>query len=93
VNRELPTLPEHLGSPLVFSGARVSRSLVLYVCLVHVAQTFVLFLGYSTILFLVCFFNSVAMVLSAIHRMMVISYRFAVFTRFFKSLHLDIFVT
>jgi hypothetical protein len=60
---------------------------------VHVAQTFVLFLGYSTILFLVCFFNSVAMVLSAIHRMMVISYRFAVFTRFFKSLHLDIFVT
>jgi len=59
---------------------------------VHVAQTFVLFLGYSTILFLV-FFNSLAMVLSAIFRMMAISYRFAIFTRFFKSLHLDIFVT
>ena len=26
------TLPEHLSSPLVFSGCRVTRSLVLYVC-------------------------------------------------------------
>jgi hypothetical protein len=30
----LPTLPEHLSSPLVFSGVRVTRSLVLCVCFV-----------------------------------------------------------
>jgi hypothetical protein len=29
---ELPTLPEHLSSPPVFSGVRVTRSLVLCVC-------------------------------------------------------------
>jgi len=28
------TLPEHLSSPPVFSGVRVTRSLVLYVCFV-----------------------------------------------------------
>ena len=32
VEQELPTLPEHLSSPLVFSGVRVTRSLVLCVC-------------------------------------------------------------
>jgi len=32
--QELPTLPEHLSSPPVFSGVRVTRSLVLYVCFV-----------------------------------------------------------
>jgi hypothetical protein len=31
VEQELPTLPEHLSSPQVFSGVRVTRSLVLYV--------------------------------------------------------------
>jgi hypothetical protein len=31
VERKLPTLPEHLSSPPVFSGVRVSRSLVLCV--------------------------------------------------------------
>ena len=30
----LPTIPEHLSSPLVFSGVRVTRSLVLCVCFV-----------------------------------------------------------
>ena len=34
VGQELPTLPEHLSSPLVFSGVRVTRSLVLCVCFV-----------------------------------------------------------
>jgi hypothetical protein len=34
VEQELPTLPEHLSSPPVFSGVRVIRSLVLYVCFV-----------------------------------------------------------
>jgi hypothetical protein len=37
---ELPTLPEHLGSPLVFSGVRVTRSLVLYVCFVDRGLSF-----------------------------------------------------
>ena len=31
VEQELPTLPEHLSSPQVFSGVPVTRSLVLYV--------------------------------------------------------------
>jgi hypothetical protein len=34
VEQELLTLPEHLSSPSVFSGVRVTRSLVLYVCFV-----------------------------------------------------------
>ena len=35
VDQELPTLPEHLRSPPVFSGVRVSRSLVLGVCFIY----------------------------------------------------------
>ena len=35
VEQELPTLPEHLRSPPVFIGVRVTRSLVLYVCFVN----------------------------------------------------------
>ena len=34
VEQELPTLPEHLSLPPVFSGVRVTRSLVLYACFV-----------------------------------------------------------
>jgi hypothetical protein len=34
VEQELFTLLEHLSSPSVFSGVRVTRSLVLYACLV-----------------------------------------------------------
>ena len=44
VEQELRTLPEHLSSPPVFSGVRVTRSLVLYVCLLIVVCSFVLFL-------------------------------------------------
>ena len=36
VEQELLTLPEHLSSPLVFSGVRVTQSLVFYVCFVDV---------------------------------------------------------
>ena len=43
VEQELLTLPEHMSSPPVFSGVRVTRSLVLYVCFVVVCP-FVLFL-------------------------------------------------
>jgi hypothetical protein len=34
VEQELPTLPEHLTSPLVFNEVRVTQSLALYVCFV-----------------------------------------------------------
>ena len=40
VEQELFTLPKHLGSPPVFSGVRVTRSLVLYVCFVDRCVSF-----------------------------------------------------
>ena len=40
VGQELPTLPEHLSSSPVFSGVRVTRSLVLYVCFVDRCLSF-----------------------------------------------------
>jgi hypothetical protein len=40
VEQELLTLPDHLSSPPVFSGVRVTRSLVLYVCLVDRCLSF-----------------------------------------------------
>ena len=38
--RELLSLPEHLSSPLVFSGVQVTRSLVLYLCFVDRCLSF-----------------------------------------------------
>ena len=50
VEQELPTLPEHLSSPPVFSGVRVTRSLVLYVCFVDRCLSFCTFsFGYTHI--------------------------------------------
>jgi hypothetical protein len=43
VEQELPTLPEHLSLPPVFSGVRVTRSLVLYVCFVDRCLSFCTF--------------------------------------------------
>jgi hypothetical protein len=40
---ELLTLSEHLSSPPVFSGVRVTRSLVLYVCFVDCCLSFCTF--------------------------------------------------
>jgi hypothetical protein len=40
VEQELPTLPQHLSSPQVFTGVRVTRSLVLYVCFVDCGLSF-----------------------------------------------------
>ena len=37
------TFPEHLSSPPVFSGVRVTRSLVLYVCVVDRCLSFYTF--------------------------------------------------
>ena len=44
VEKELLSFTEHLSSPAAFSGVRVTRSLVLYVCLLIVVCPFVLFL-------------------------------------------------
>jgi hypothetical protein len=43
VEQEMPTLPENLSSPPVFSGVRVTRSLVLYVCFVDRCLSFCTF--------------------------------------------------
>jgi len=43
VEQELLTLPEHLSSSPVFSGDRVTRSLVLYVCFVDRCLSFCTF--------------------------------------------------
>ena len=40
VEQELHTVPEHMSSPPVFSGVRVTRSLVLYVCFVDRCLSF-----------------------------------------------------
>ena len=44
VEQELLIIPKHLSSPPVFSGVRVTRSLVLCVCFVDCCLSFVLFL-------------------------------------------------
>jgi hypothetical protein len=50
VEQELLTLPEHLSSPPVFSGVRVTRSLVLYVCFVDRCLSFCTFsFGYYVV--------------------------------------------
>ena len=43
VEQELLTLPEHLSSPPVFSGVRVTRSLVLYLCFIDRCLSFCTF--------------------------------------------------
>ena len=43
VEQKLLTLPEHLSLPLVLSGVRVTRSLVLYVCFVDRCLSFCTF--------------------------------------------------
>ena len=40
MEQELLTLPEHLSSPAVFSGVRVTRSLVVCVCFVDRCLSF-----------------------------------------------------
>jgi hypothetical protein len=43
LEQEMLTLPEHLSPPPVFSGVRVTRSLVLYVCFVDRCLSFCTF--------------------------------------------------
>ena len=50
MEQELPTLPEHMSSPPVFSGIRVTRSLVLCVCFVDRYLSFCTFsFGHSVL--------------------------------------------
>ena len=50
VEQELLTLPQHLSSPPIFSGVRVTRFLSLYVCLSIVVCPFVFFsLGHCVV--------------------------------------------
>ena len=55
VDEELLTLPEHLMSPLVFSGVLVTRSLVLCVCFVDRCLSFCPFLLFAIVLYVVLF--------------------------------------
>jgi hypothetical protein len=68
VQQELLTLPQHMSSPPVFSGARVTRTLVLSVCFVDRCLSFVLFL--------------LAIVLSILRRYMVSDCPFGIFKLF-----------
>ena len=73
VEQELFTLPEHLSSPPVFSGVRVSRSLVWYVCFIdRCFCPFVLFL--------------LAIVLSGLLRYTDSDYSFGIFKLFLISM-------
>ena len=44
VEQELPTFPEHLNSPPVFSGVRFTRSSVFVSCFIHRCLSFCIFL-------------------------------------------------
>ena len=70
VEEELLTLPEHLSSPPVFGGVRVTRSLVLCVCFVDPCLSF-------------CAFR-LAIVLSVLLRFTDYDYPFGIFKLFLK---------
>jgi len=67
VKQELLTLPEHLSSPSVFSGVRVTRSLAL--CVMFYSSLFVLFL--------------LAIVMSVLRQFTDSDYPFGIFKLFF----------
>ena len=71
VEQERLTLPEHLSSLPVFSGVRVTRSLVLYICFVDRCLSFCLFL--------------LVIVLSVLLRSTESDYTFGIFTLFLTS--------
>ena len=70
--QELPTLPENLSSPPVFSGVRVARSLALCVCVIDRCLFFVLF--------------HLAIVLSILLRFTDSDYPFSIFKLFFHHI-------
>ena len=70
VEQELPTVPEHLEFTPVFSGVRVTRSLVLCVCFTDRYLSFITF--------------SLAIVLSVLLRYTASDYYFSIFRSFLK---------
>jgi hypothetical protein len=55
MEQELLTFPEHIFSPPVFSGVRVTRSIVLYVCLMFCRSLFVLLSFFFWLLYCLSF--------------------------------------
>jgi hypothetical protein len=53
VEQDLLTLPEHISSPPVFTGVRVTLSLVLYVCFLDRCLFFCTFFGHVVYLNLI----------------------------------------
>ena len=72
VEHELITLPEHMSSPPIFSGVRVTWSLLLYICFGDRVCSFVLFL--------------LAIVLSVLLRSTDSDYPFGIFKLFLYTL-------
>ena len=70
-SKELLTLPEHLSSPPVFSGVRLTRSLVFCVCFVDRCLSF-------------CTFPFLAIMLSVHLRYTDSDYPFGIFKLFFQ---------
>jgi uncharacterized membrane protein len=71
VEQELLTLPEHLSSPSIFSGVRITRSLVLCVM-------------FCRLLFVLLSFFLLAIVLSVLFRFTDSDYPFSVFKLILK---------
>jgi len=72
VEQELLTLPEHLSSPPVFSGVRVTRSLLLYVC-------------FEDLCLSLCTLFLLAIVLSVLLRYTDSDYPFGIFKLFLET--------
>ena len=70
MEHELLTLPEHVSSPTVLSGVRVTRSLILCVCFVDRCLSFVIF--------------RLAIVLSVLPRYAVYDYPFVILKLLFN---------
>ena len=66
VEQERLTLPVHLSSPPIFSGVRVTRSLVLYVCFIDCCLSF-------------CPLSFLVILLSILLRFMDCDYHFGIF--------------
>jgi hypothetical protein len=93
VEQELHTRPEHLSSPPVFSGVRVTRSLVLYVCFVVVVVVWEFYVRltywgfFCRSLFVLLYFFLLAIVLSVLLRYTDSDCPFGIFKLFLFSLN------
>ena len=86
VEQELPTLPQHLSSPPVFSGVRVTRSLVLYVCFVDRCLSFCTFsFGHCVVCSSICGFWLPPWYLQTLNKLCQLRWLIVI-----MSLHIDI---